>query len=135
MTVFRNAQAPAHLLQRVERESTVLISPQNTSISSFYVTVTHRLILQFLLLLRHAPPRQPTPARQTPSRRMKDAEIISIPHAGHASDKTPLAEEAGADVACGGNAAQVAAVEGVEGEACAGEDEGWDHVFGGGEEL
>lgn len=51
---------------------------------------------------------------------MKNPEIIPIPDARHTSDKASFAEETGADVAGGGDAAQVAAVEGVEGEAGAG---------------
>jgi len=60
---------------------------------------------------------------------MKDTKIISIPYARHTPNKTPVTEKGRADVARGGNAAQVTAVKGVQGKTGAGEEDGWDQVF------
>lgn len=66
---------------------------------------------------------------------MEDSKIIPVSNTRHTTDQTSLAEETGANVACSGDAAQVTAVEGVEGQASSREDESGDEVFRGGEEL
>jgi hypothetical protein len=99
------------------------------------LSCAYRLIFQLLPLTRHSSPRQPAPASQPSPWSMKDPEIITITHTRHASNNAPLVKEARADVACGWDAAKKAAVESVEGEAGAGEDESWGYVLSGGEEL
>lgn len=76
---------------------------------------THRLPPR-PLPRRHLPPDHPPPPGRPPARRMKQMKIIRIADPRHLSEQTPLAEEAGADMGCAGDAAQVQAVDADAGQ-------------------
>ena len=69
--------------------------------------------------MRHLPTGHPLPSRESAAWRVEEAEVVPVPDARDATEETPSSEEAGLDVACFGDSAEVGAVEPDEDEGCA----------------
>ena len=66
---------------------------------------------------------------------MEQAEIISVAHTRHPPDEAPVAEEAGTDISCDWDAAEIAPVEGEAGETARREEDYREDVGGGEEQV
>lgn len=87
----------------------------------------YRPVFQLLSLRRHIPTGHPSPSREAAARRVEESEVVAVADARHAAEETPAAEEAGLDVCCFRDAAEVGTVEADYEEGGASEEDGGYH--------